>query len=67
LLLAIGWAATLPFCAVYRKKAPPLLCRWRYTVLGSFEVQAFEQDTEPLFPLDRSLDDQHQLRPLTVP
>jgi tetratricopeptide (TPR) repeat protein len=26
--------------------------RWHYTVLGSFGVQAFEQDKEPLFPLD---------------
>jgi tetratricopeptide (TPR) repeat protein len=28
--------------------------RWHYTVLGSFGVQAFEEDKEPLFPLDQA-------------
>jgi tetratricopeptide (TPR) repeat protein len=26
--------------------------RWHYTILGSFGVQAFSEDAEPLFPLD---------------
>jgi len=30
--------------------------RWHYTVLGSFGVQAFEQEKEPLFPLDRAIE-----------
>jgi len=30
--------------------------RWHYTILGSFGVQAFEEDKEPLFPLDTALE-----------
>lgn len=30
--------------------------RWHYTVLGSFGVQAFEQEKEPLFPLDQAIE-----------
>ena len=30
--------------------------RWHYTVLGSFGVQAFSEDKEPLFPLDPAIE-----------
>jgi len=29
--------------------------RWHYTILGSFGVQAFSEDSEPLFPLDTAI------------
>jgi len=30
--------------------------RWHYTILGSFGVQAFEQEKQPLFPLDQAIE-----------
>ena len=30
--------------------------RWHYTILGSFGVQAFEQERQPLFPLDQAVE-----------
>jgi tetratricopeptide (TPR) repeat protein len=44
------------------------LTRWHYTVLGSFGVQAFDQKSEPLFPLDESIEigfNNPSLAPLT--
>ncbi|MFC5864752.1 cellulose synthase subunit BcsC-related outer membrane protein [Acidicapsa dinghuensis] len=32
------------------------LTRWHYTVLGSFGIQAFSQDAEPLAPLDLGIE-----------
>lgn len=32
------------------------LTRWHYTVLGSFGIQAFSEDTEPLAPLDLGIE-----------
>ena len=32
------------------------LTRWHYTILGSFGVQAFSQNSQPLFPLDTALE-----------
>jgi hypothetical protein len=42
--------------------------RWHYTVLGSFGVQAFDQNAEPLFPLDQAIEISYKnpsLAPLT--